>query len=277
MTDVARLHEFAHAVVKDQPAVPGQDGRSAATDLEEFPRRNRSGQPVMRGKVAQVIGLTALDGHVTVGNPDAFPMEIRDAQSRVACLFLRTSSGKERPVQDRQCRLSRWIRNGDREDAGILVVHAIELDAVIRLESCQPQSLPVEQILRNGQGDSWASSRKRRVSHHVVSKRFDKGDTWILAAAAPVRSPLVIRFRLERNAQPLDTGRVAGVVECYAGDADARIVALCDEAREQVKLAIRAANSSGIQDTFNLLRIARFRLHHQPQALQLKAIHRLSH
>ena len=52
-------------------------------------------------------------------------------------------------------------------------------------------------------------------------ERFDKGDAGILAAAAAVRPPLVIRFRLKRNAETFDSGRVAGFVEFYAGDADA--------------------------------------------------------
>src|ERR1017187_3225004 len=175
----------------------------------------------MRGKVAQVTWITTRDGHGTVGNPDAFPIEIGYAGCRVACLFFRTSSGKERPVQDRQRWLSRWIRNGDRKDAGILVVHAVELNALVWQEGSQSQALPAEQILRYGQGDPWASSRERRVSHHVVPQRFDKRDTRILAAAATVRSPLVISLRFECDAEPLDSGRVAGFVEFYAGDADA--------------------------------------------------------
>jgi len=53
----------------------------------------------------------------------------------------------------------------------------------------------------------------------------------------------------------------------YAGDADAGIVALGDKPWEQVKLAIRAASGRRIQDAFNLLRIARLRLHQHSQAL----------
>ena len=98
-------------------------------------------------------------------------------------------------------------------------------------------------------------------------ERLDKGNAGILAAAAAVRSPLVISFRLKRNAEPLDSGRVAGFVEFYAGDADARIIALGDEPRKQVKLAIRATSGSRIQDAFDLLRIARLRLHQHSQAL----------
>ena len=76
MSVVARLRHFAHAVVNDQPAVPGQDGRSAAADFEPLPGRHRSRQPVMRGKPAEAIWFTAFQGQRAVGNPDAFPIEI---------------------------------------------------------------------------------------------------------------------------------------------------------------------------------------------------------
>ena len=40
-------------------------------------------------------------------------------------------------------------------------------------------------------------------------------------------------------------------------------------------MAIGAANGSRIQDAFYFLGIARFRLHHHPQALQLEFTHRV--
>ena len=52
-------------------------------------------------------------------------------------------------------------------------------------------------------------------------KRLDKGDAGILAAAAAVRSPLVIRLRFERDAESFGSAWIAGFVEFYAGDADA--------------------------------------------------------
>ena len=115
--------------------------------------------------------------------------------------------------------------------------------------------------------------RKRRVSHHVEAERFDKRDARILAAAAAIRPPLVIRFWLQRNAEPLDARWVAGLIKSNSCDADARIIALRDQPWEEVKLTIRAANGSRIQDAFGLKRIARLRLHHQPKALQLKSTH----
>jgi hypothetical protein len=106
-------------------------------------------------------------------------------------------------------------------------------------------------------------------------ERFDKGNAGILAAAAAVRSPLIIGFRLERNAEPLNTCRITSFVEFYAGNADARKISTRDKSREQVKSAVRAASGSRIQDTFYFHRIARIRLHYQTQTLQLKAAHRL--
>ena len=80
-------------------------------------------------------------------------MAIHDPGLRFADSLLGTGSGKERPVQEGHRRFPIRIGNGDGEDAGILVVHAIELDTVIRAEGREPQSLPVEQVLRYCQGD----------------------------------------------------------------------------------------------------------------------------
>src|SRR5271157_6143628 len=102
----------------------------------------------MQGKVAEVIGLIASVTQWTVGNPDALTMEIHDAGCRLAGRFLRASPGKEGPVEDGHCRFPIRIGNGDGEDAGIFVVHAVELDALVRTEGREPQTLPVEQVLR---------------------------------------------------------------------------------------------------------------------------------
>ena len=118
--------------------------------------------------------------------------------------------------------------------------------------------------------------RKCRVGHHVALERFHERDTRILAAAAAVGPPLIIGFRLQCDAEPLDATRIAGLIESNAGDADARIIASRHEPWKQIELAIRAADGSRIQDAFDLLWIARLRLHHQPQSLQLKSAHRLS-
>ena len=107
----------------------------------------------MQGKVAEVIGLIAGLAQGTVGNPDALAMKIHHAGRRLAHRFLGTRPGKERPVEEGHGRFPLRIGNGHGEDAGIFVVHAVELDAFIGAEGRQPQTLPVEQVLREGQGN----------------------------------------------------------------------------------------------------------------------------
>jgi hypothetical protein len=101
----------------------------------------------------------------------------------------------------------------------------------------------------------------RRVSHYVASERFDKRDTRVLAPAA-VRPQLVFRFGLQRNAEPVDARRVAGLTKAHSCDADARIITLRDQPWKEVKLTIRTANGSRIQDAFGLKRIAQLRTHY---------------
>ena len=60
--------------------------------------------------------------------------------------FLRMSAGKQRPVEHGQFQVPRWTRNGDGEEAGILVVYTVECNPVKWLEGRQPQALPVEHI-----------------------------------------------------------------------------------------------------------------------------------
>ena len=63
------------------------------------------------------------------------------------------------------------------------------------------------------------------VGHSVIDveaiRRAEIVTPVTLAAAATVRSPLVISFRLKRNAEPFDSGWGAGLIEFYAGDANA--------------------------------------------------------
>ena len=145
---LARIRHFADAVVNNQPAVPGQDGRSATADFEPLPGRHRSRQPMMRDEPAEAIRFARLQGHRAVGNPDAFPIEIHVTGRGVAGGFLRTSAGEKRPVKHGQLRMPGWIRNGDGEEAGIFVIHVAEFDAVIRTKGREPQTLPVEEVLR---------------------------------------------------------------------------------------------------------------------------------
>ena len=67
--------------------------------------------------------------------------------------LLRTSSGKEGPVQDRHGRCPDRIVNGDGEDAGILIVHAVKVDALIRAKVASPRRSQWNRSSDNGQGD----------------------------------------------------------------------------------------------------------------------------
>ena len=116
-------------------------------------------------------------------------------------------------------------------------------------------------------GDARPPGRKRRIGHDVALKRLHEGDTRILAAAAAVWTPLIIGFWLKRNAEPLDAGRVSGFIEPHSRDADARVISFRDQPRKKIELAIRAASRGRIQDAFDLLRIAGFRLHQHAEAL----------
>ena len=92
----------------------------------------------------------------------------------------------------------------------------------------------------------------------------------------PFGQPLVVGLRLQCDAEPLDPYRIAGVIEANPRDADARIIASRDEPWKQIKIAVRTANGSRIQDALDFLWITRFRLHDLPEPLQLKAVHRLT-
>jgi hypothetical protein len=191
----------------------------------------------------------------------------------VAGGFLRTSPGKQRTVENRELRSSGWVRNGNGEEARILVIYVAEFDATMWSKGHKPPSLPVEKVPRFGQGDPWASGRKCRVSHQVALERFHERDTRILATTAAVRPPLIIGFRLECHADPLDAGRVAGFIESHSCDPNARVIVSRCQPREQVELTVWAASGSRIQDTFDLLGVPRLWFHHQPQALHLKSTH----
>src|SRR5580658_11227834 len=86
-----------------------------------------------------------------------------------------------------------------------------------------------------------------------------------------------MRLRLESDAEPFDAGRIAGCIEPHSCNADARVVPLRDQPREQVEFTIRAANGGGIQHAFDLLGIAWLRLHDDSQAPQLKFTHTTPH
>jgi hypothetical protein len=128
----------------------------------------------------------------------------------------------------------------------------------------------MEQIFRDGEGDPWANGRKRRIGHYVVLKWFDERHARILTASAAMRRPLIIDFWFERDAQALDAAWVAGLVEFDAGDTYPGKIPLGDKPWKQVETPVAATHSGRVQDAFDLLRVARLRLHHHPQTLQFE-------
>jgi hypothetical protein len=227
----------------------------------------------MRVKQPHLIRFEIVQGHRAIGNPDAFVIEIDQSRIGLAGGFLRTSAGEKRPMNDGQLHLPSMIGNGNGEEAGVLVIHMDEINAIIRFEGSEAQTLPVKQILRYGQRDPWADRGKRRVSHHIALKLSYEGDTRVLATTAAGRSKFVIRYWLKRDAKPFHSAGIASAVESDASDADARIVTLSDEPRKKVKMAVRPANGSRIQGAFDFVRITRHRLHDQPQTPQLESTH----
>ena len=175
----------------------------------------------MGSKLAEATQFTALQRRRAVGNPDAFPLQIHLTGRGVASGFLRTSTREKRPVEDGQFRVPGWIRNGDGKQTGIFVIHISEFDALIRAEVGEPEALPVEEVLRYGQGDPRTSDRKCRVSHQVAPQWFHKRDPRILAAALAAGLQLIVGFRFQRDAKPLDACRIAGIVESHSCNADA--------------------------------------------------------
>ena len=103
---------------------------------------------MMRHEPAEAIRFVRLQGHYAVGNPDAFPIEINLTSRGMANDFLGTGARKEWSVQDGQLRVPGWIRNSNRKETGVLVIYVAALDAMVRTKGREPETLPVEQVLR---------------------------------------------------------------------------------------------------------------------------------
>lgn len=89
-----------------------------------------------------------------------------------------------------------------------------------------------------------------------------------------MRPEFIVRLRLQGAAPPLDAGRIARLVEDDPRNADARKIARCDKSRKKVELPVRTAHGRWIQHAFDLVGIARLRLHDLPEALQLESVNR---
>ena len=71
-------------------------------------------------------------------------IEIHQPGFGLAGGFLGTSAREKWPVENGQLHLSGVISNGDREKAGILVIHMDEINVVIRCEGSQSDTLPMK-------------------------------------------------------------------------------------------------------------------------------------
>ena len=109
---------------------------------------------MMRVEQAGAMRRHACGRHRTIGNPDAFMFAIHDPGLALAGGFLGAGAGKKRTVEKGQLHFPGVIGNGDGEDAGVLVVHVDEINALKGFKGRQPDPLPVEQILRHRQGNS---------------------------------------------------------------------------------------------------------------------------
>ena len=65
-----------------------------------------------------------------------------------------SSAGKKRSVQHGHLHFSSMIRHRDGKEAGVLVIHVDEINAVIRRKWSKPQTPPVKQVFRDGPGDA---------------------------------------------------------------------------------------------------------------------------
>ena len=130
--------------------------------------------------------------------------------------------------------------------ARVFVIDIVEFDVLIGPKGGKPHSFPVEEIFRHRQCDSRTARRKCRVAHDVTLQRFYKGDARILTAASAPGPLFIISLRFECDAQPLDTYRIAVFIEAHARDANARVVAMGSQPREEVKLAIGPRTAAGL-------------------------------
>ncbi len=176
---------------------------------------------MVRGEPAEALVLAHFEAHRAVRDPDALAIEIDLASRRLAGGLLRTGAREERPVKHRQLRMARRVGNGDGEEARILVVHVIERDATVRSKRREPETPPVDEILRLGQSNPRSSGGERRVGHDVAMDGFDERDARVFAATAAVGSSLVVGLGFECDAEPFDACGIACVVEPDARDTDA--------------------------------------------------------
>src|SRR5580658_1033819 len=114
-------------MVNDQPAMPRKYRRSTRSDFQAFPGRDRSGDPAMGIKKAEVPRFEAIRRQRAIGDPDAFAIHIHKARLALAGSFLGTCAVEERPMEHGQLHFSGVVGTGNWEEAGVLVIHMDEI------------------------------------------------------------------------------------------------------------------------------------------------------
>ena len=166
------------------------------------------------------------------------------------------------------------VRGGHRlgEEQGILVVQVPQIAAVVRGELHRPLAPPVHEVVGEGEGDARAGFPVRGVGHHVGPQRRKIRHARILHAAPIPAVALIGLLGLQDHAQPLHVLWVALAVVDDAGQADARVVAGADQARQQVERPVGAARDGRVEHAARLARVGQIGGHDDPQALDVPGL-----
>jgi hypothetical protein len=218
----------------------------------------------MRREVFEMEGGNLLRTYRGIGDPDAFAGEIEVPLGTEAGGFFGASPWKERPVKQCQLRTSGRIGDSNRKEARVFIIDLVEVHSICRNKLRKAQSFPVKEIFRSRQRNSRPSRGKRGVTHDVTLERLNERDSGVLASAPAARPKFVVDFRLQRDAKALDADWISTFIEVDPRYADARIVAFRDKPREEVETPVGTTSGGWIQDPFDLLGVARLRLHDGP-------------
>ena len=171
-----------------------------------------------------------------------------------------------RPVQHRVRRPPVWIGHLLGEEDRVLVgEHAqvgVETGLVGELHGTQ--ALPVLEVLGDGERQPRPERSEGDVRHQVPAEARNPGRARVFDAGV-VGAPLPSLVGREDYAASKDPDGYA-VSQLDLGEADARHVALLDEAREQVEAAVRGATAGGVEHPHGLVRVAGLGGHHDPEA-----------
>src|ERR1700722_15880910 len=102
---------------------------------------------MVRSEVAQLRGVLAHERHGTVGDPDALAVQVNDSVVIFLQVVFGQRVGKKRSVQDRQLVLAHGVGYRRGKTNRVLIVNAVERQALVGLKGRQSQSLPGEQVL----------------------------------------------------------------------------------------------------------------------------------